>query len=140
MKQLDMLEAIKPEMQGMQKPQLTNEQGYHQATLLPGGCHILLRPRRGHRASWWGWAGGRAYWQHRTPRAKPCLILDPLMLLKLRNHFWRHIAQLMLTMCKIAPVTKVAIALFPPAREELNVSGEKGWLVWTGVLAAEIHT
>ncbi len=62
------------------------------------------------------------------------------MLLKLRNHFWRHIAQLMLTMCKIAPVTKVAIALFPPAREELNVSGEKGWMVWTGILAAEIHT
>lgn len=62
------------------------------------------------------------------------------MLFKLRNHFWRHITQLMLTMCKIAPVAKVAIALFPPAREELKASGEKGWLVWTDVLAFKIHT
>lgn len=48
------------------------------------------------------------------------------MLFKLRNHFWRHITQLMLTMCKIAPVTKVAIALFPPAGGQFKVSAKKG--------------
>ena len=84
-------------------------------TLLSWGCHTLLWSGWGHGSSR-GWGPGCwADWQHWAAWPKTCLVLHPLMLLKLGNNLRWDIAQLVLSMSKIASVAKVAVAFFPPA-------------------------